>query len=110
MPSPTEDLELISDLAVRDALIAWQRKDTAGWLAAFVEKPALTDDGALRDFGAFSAEIGNEYFTRVEQVSQDGHTVIGQFHSETWGNFQTFFRFVPGGPDGRFTRLEIGQA
>lgn len=110
MPSPTNDLGLVTDPAVRDAVTAWQSKDSEHWLAAFIAAPGLTDDGALRDFNAFSAEIGHEYFTRIERVSPDGHTVIGQFHSETWGDFRTFFRFIPGGPDGKFTKLEIGQA
>ncbi|MBA0048579.1 hypothetical protein [Mycobacteroides sp. LB1] len=108
MSSPTKDLELVADSSVRNALTAWQNKDSGGWLAAFVEEPALTDDGAPRDFSAFSAEIGNEYFTRIERVSEDGHTVTGQFHSDTWGDFQTFFRFVPD-ESGKFTQLDIGQ-
>ncbi|MEU9807643.1 hypothetical protein [Mycobacterium sp. NPDC050853] len=108
MSSPTKNLELVTDSSVRKALTAWQTKDSDGWLAAFVEEPGLTDDGAPRDFSAFSAEIGNEYFTTIEKVSQDGHTVTGQFHSETWGNFRTFFRFVPD-ESGKFTQLDIGQ-
>lgn len=109
MPSPTTDLGLVSDPAVRDAVTAWQSKDSDHWLAAFVEAPALTDDGASRDFNVFSAEIGNEYFTQIERVSPDGRTVVGQFHSDTWGDFRTFFRFIQG-PEGKFTKLEIGQA
>lgn len=110
MPSPTADFGLIPDPAVRDTLAAWQNRDRDRWLAAFVDNPTLTDDGTPRDFSAFSAEIGNEYFTQVERASPDGRTVTGQFHSETWGNFRTFFRFIPGGPDGKFKGLEIGQA
>ncbi|TDZ93515.1 hypothetical protein CCUG60885_03118 [Mycobacteroides salmoniphilum] len=107
--SSTKDLELVSDDAVRAALAAWQARDSAGWLAAFVDQPSLTDDGQPRDFSAFSAEIGNEYFTDIEQVDAEGRTVTGHFHSETWGDFRTFFRFVLGS-EGKFERLEIGQA
>lgn len=110
MASPTQDFGLVSDPAVREALMAWQTNDSARWLAAFVHQPTLTDDGAPRDFSAFSAQIGNEYFTHVERASPDGHTVTGQFHSNTWGDFRTFFRFIPGGAKGKFTSLEIGQA
>lgn len=109
MPSPTEDFTQVTNLAVQRALKAWQLADSASWLAAFVDKPGLTDDGALRDFTAFSAQIGNEYFTDIESVSQDGYTITGQFHSENWGNFPVFFRFVPD-ENGKFTRLDIGQA
>ncbi|SII55198.1 hypothetical protein [Mycobacteroides abscessus] len=109
MPSPTDDFTRLTDPAVERALRAWQRADSTSWLDAFVDQPGLTDDGALRDFGAFSAEIGNEYFTSIEKVSPDGHTVTSQFHSETWGNFRTFFRFVPD-ESGKFRQLDIGQA
>ncbi|WP_078326257.1 hypothetical protein [Mycobacteroides salmoniphilum] len=109
MPSPTDDLGQVADPAVRAALTAWQHADSPGWLAAFVDRPGLTDDGASRDFAAFSAEIGNEYFTEIEKVSPDGRTITGQFHSETWGDFRTFFRFVPGA-SGTFEQLDIGQA
>lgn len=109
MPSPAQDLELVTNPAVHAALVAWQGRDSARWQGAFVSKPTLTDDGAPRDFAAFSSQIGNEYFTAIDEVSLDGLTVIGQFHSKTWGDFRTYFHFVPG-REGKFEGLDIGQA
>lgn len=109
MTTPTSDLSAITEPAVLAAVTAWQRADAAAWGAAFADGATLTDDGKPRDFAAFSAEIGNEYFTAIEAVSDDGHQVTGTFHSDTWGDFRTFFRFQAGA-DGRFTQLDIGQA
>lgn len=106
---PSTDLSAISDPAVLAALTSWQNADAAAWRAAFIDSPVLTDDGKPRDFDGFSNEIGNEYFTAITEVSQDGRRVLGTFHSETWGDFTTFFHFVPG-EDGTFVQLDIGQA
>lgn len=107
MTSPTHDLSAITDPAVRAAIAAWQSADAAAWHAAFVPNPVLTDDGAPRDFAAFSKEIGAEYFTAITEVH--GARVVGAFHTEAWGDFTTYFAFHAG-PDGRFTQLDIGQA
>lgn len=107
MTSPTQDLSAITDPAVRAAIAAWQNADADAWRAAFTANPTLTDDGAPRDFAAFSNEIGNEYFTAIAEV--DGTRVVGPFHTNAWGDFEaTYFTFHPG-PDGTFTQLDIGQ-
>ncbi|RIT40869.1 hypothetical protein D2E80_24145 [Mycobacteroides abscessus] len=69
----------------------------------------MTDDGATRDFKAFTAQIGNEYFTDIDDVTVDGYTVTGHFHSDTWGDFRTYFHFEQGTGE-KFAGLDIGQA
>lgn len=101
-------LEQITDPAVRAALTAWQNADKAAWLAAFVEKPQLFDDGNPRDFTEFTNAIGIERFKTIDKVEDGGRSVYGQFHSDTWGDFRTYFKFTAGA-DGPFTRLDIGQ-
>ena len=77
--------------------------------AAFSASPQLFDDGSPRDFAEFTNAIGTERFVTIDKVEDGGRAVYGQFHSDKWGDFRTYFRFTPGA-DGRFTRLDIGQA
>ncbi|MBK4216367.1 hypothetical protein JJJ17_10565 [Paracoccus caeni] len=102
-------LETITDPNVRAALTAWQNNDKPSWLSCFSDAPDLYDDGNRRDFAEFTNAIGTERFVSIDRIEDDGRTVIGQFHSDQWGDFRTYFTFTPG-PDGRFTRLDIGQA
>jgi len=95
---------------VREALLAFQQARSADWSAAFSSKVQLFDDGNPRDFARFSKEaLGHERFTSIEAVEDDGLRVVGQFHSDQWGDFRTYFRFHLGA-NGKFDRLEIGQA
>jgi hypothetical protein len=79
------------------------------WLAQFASNVQLLDDGRPRDFMSFSQEICKERFTRIERVTRDGTEVIGAFHSDTWGDFRSYFRFTLDGT-GKVVKLEIGQA
>lgn len=107
MTSPTQDFSAIADPAVAAAIAAWQNADAAAWRAAFVANPILTDDGKPRDFDGFSKEIGNEYYTQINEVA--GSRIVGAFHTDAWGDFTaTYFEFHAG-PDGKFTQLDIGQ-
>lgn len=95
---------------VREAIAAFQEARGADWAAAFAPGAELFDDGSPRDFAHFSREaLGHERFTAIETVEDGGLGVIGRFHSDQWGDFRTYFRFRLGA-DGRFDRLEIGQA
>ena len=102
-------LEKITDPAVRAALTAWQTADKAAWLRSFAADPQLYDDGNARDFAEFTNAIGTERFVTIDRIEDGGRAVYGQFHSDHWGDFRTYFRFTPR-VDGRFTRLDIGQA
>lgn len=70
----------------------------------------LLDDGKPRDFQKFSTEtIGSEHFTGIDKVENEGRDVYGPFHSDTWGDFKTFFKFHIN-EEGKVDRLEISQA
>lgn len=97
------------DPIVKSAFEAWQGKDLKGWLGHFAPDAKLYDDGNPRDFQAFSREIGKERFTSIDEVKRDGTEIVGQFHSDQWGDFRTYFRFHANA-DGKFDRLDIGQA
>jgi len=88
---------------------AWQAGDLQAWLAQFASNVQLLDDDRPRDFMSFSHEIGKERFTHIERVARDGTEVIGEFHSDTWGDFRSYFRFTLD-DTGKVVRLEIGQA
>lgn len=100
----------ISNSKVKAAIEAWQKDDAALWLSFFITDAQLLDDGHPRDFKKFSTEtIGNERFTSVDKVEDNGLSVYGHFHSDTWGDFKTYFKFQLD-KSGKFERLEIGQA
>jgi hypothetical protein len=42
-------------------------------------------------------------------VENNGLDLLGEFHSDRWGDFRTYFRFQLS-PAGRIKRLDIGQA
>jgi len=105
----TIDTSRLTQPVVKSAFEAWQSRDLAGWLAHFTPAPALYDDGNPRDFKSFSKEIGKERFTSIERVDEDGSKITGRFHSDTWGDFTTYFKFHLDA-DGKISRLDIGQA
>ena len=99
----------ITHPTVRAAVEAWQNKDLESWLSFFSEDTVLLDDGNPRDFKAFSNEMGKEWFTSIDKVEDDGTSIYGQFHTESWGDFKTYFKFRMNS-EGKFDQLEIGQA
>jgi hypothetical protein len=101
--------QAITNPVVRSAIEAWQAGSLDAWLAHFAPGVQLLDDGQPRDFMSFSREIGHERFTSIDLVRRAGTEVIGAFHSDTWGDFRTYFRFTLD-ESGKVTRLEIGQA
>ena len=102
-------LEKLSHPSVKAAIAAWQDKNAKAWFALFTDNPKLFDDAQPRDFKSFSAEMGKEHFTSIDKVDNGGLDVYGHFHSDTWGDFRTYFKFHVGA-DGKFDRLDIGQA
>lgn len=100
----------ISNPKVKAAIEAWQKGDATSWLSFFTTDVQLLDDGHPRDFKKFSTEaIGHERFISVDKVEDNGMSVYGRFHSDTWGDFKTYFRFHLNN-EGKFDKLEIGQA
>jgi len=100
----------ISNKTVKAAIEAWQQGNSELWLSLFTEDAKLLDDGKIRNFKEFSIKaIGHERFTSFYKVENDGLSIYGQFHSDTWGDFKTYFRFYIN-KEGQIYKLEIGQA
>ncbi|WP_051590769.1 nuclear transport factor 2-like protein [Flavobacterium daejeonense] len=95
---------------VKSAFEAWQKGDAALWLSHFTKDAKLYDDGHSRNFQKFATEaIGHERFTSIDKVENNGRSIYGKFHSDTWGDFKTYFKFSIN-EDGKVYQLEIGQA
>lgn len=100
----------LTNPTVKAALDALQKGDKAAWKALFTADAELFDDGNPRDLQKFTeSALGHERFTKIERVENDGHNVYGQFHSDQWGDFRTYFKFHLTS-DNKIKRLEIGQA
>ncbi|RYF80611.1 MAG: hypothetical protein EOO29_13320 [Comamonadaceae bacterium] len=103
------DLSSLPEPTVRAAMDAFQRGDKEGWQEQFAPGAQLYDDGSPRELEAFTREaLGHELFSSLDHVSEDGLEIQGQFHSDQWGDFRTYFRFTLSG--GQVLRLDIGQA
>lgn len=103
------DLSKITDEMVRQAVQALQDGDQS-WYTYFTENPVMTDDGNTVDFKSFfSNALGKEKFLSLDKVENDGKSIYGNFQAGKWGTFPVFFRFHKNN-DGKFDRLDIGQA
>ena len=102
------DTRRLTNPVVKAAFEAWQGKDLAGWLSHFAPGAKLYDDGNPCDLMRFSKEIGKERFTSIDAVENNGKSIFGQFHSDTWGDFRTYFKFELD-DRGKIVRLDIGQ-
>lgn len=103
------DTSKLTNPTVRKAYDALQAGDKAAWKAQFADTVTFTDDGKPRNFDKFSADaIGDERFTSLDRVENDGTDLYGDFHSDKWGDFKVYFKFQVGGND-KITRLDIGQ-
>lgn len=102
--------EVITNPVVRAAIDALQKGDKRAWLSFFADNAELFDDGRPRSLKQFSNEaVGHERFRSINQVDGGGLWIEGDFHSDTWGEFRTYFRFTLNQFD-KITRLDIGQA
>jgi hypothetical protein len=92
------------------AVEALERGDREAWSALFEPGAQLFDDGSPRNLEKFTRDaLGHERFTEIERVEDGGLRVIGQFHSDQWGDFKTYFKFKLS-KSGKVERLDIGQA
>ena len=104
------DISKITNQTVKAAIEAWQNGDSNTFLSFFTANPKLTDDGNIRDFSNFiKTACGHERFTSIDEVESNGLDIYGYFHTESWGDFKTFFKFHQN-TEGKFERLDIGRA
>lgn len=100
----------ITNPIVKSAIDALQKGDTQTWSALFAANAGFYDDGNKRDLTAFNkSAIGHERFTSIDKVENNGTAIFGNFHSEQWGDFKTYFKFTIDS-EGKINKLEIGQA
>lgn len=86
--------DILTNATVKAAIQALQKGDRQTWAALFEPDAELYDDGSPRS---------------LQKFTDNGLDVIGAFHSDTWGDFRTYFRFQLS-PAGKIKRLDIGQA
>jgi hypothetical protein len=104
------DTSKLTNETVKKAFEAWQNGDSKTFLSFFADDAKLYDDGNPRNFQGFVKEAcGHEKFISIEKVENNGKNIIGEFHTESWGNFKTYFNFTFN-QDGKINRLDIGQA
>ena len=104
------DTSKLTNETVKKAFDAWQSGDSKTFLSFFTTNAKLYDDGNPRDFSKFVKEAcGHEKFTSIDKVENNGLDITGNFHTESWGNFKTYFKFQINA-DGKINRLDIGQA
>jgi hypothetical protein len=111
-PQTTRPLNLaaLTNSTVKAAIDALQAGDADAWTSQFAKDAALFDDGEVRSLERFTRDaLGHEHFTSIEYIGQGGLEVVGQFHSDQWGDFRTYFRFRLTAA-GKIRRLDIGQA
>lgn len=104
------DLSAMGDPVVRSAVLALNGKDRARWFGLFSAKPKFSDDGVPREFvewceeelfGSFHARI-----ISIDKVEDGGLTFYARYHSDKWGDFKTFWKFVV--RDGKVSSLDVG--
>lgn len=103
------DLSKITNDKIKKAVQALQEGHTS-WYEFFIENPVMTDDGNLVDFKSFFSDaLGKEKFLSIDRVENEGKDIYGTFQAGKWGTFPVFFKFYENA-DGKFERLDIGQA
>jgi hypothetical protein len=100
---------MIGDPTVRSAVLALNARDRKAWFELF-SKPEFSDDGIARDFAKWcDGELFGRHSARImsiDRVEGGGLTFYARYHSDKWGDFQTFWKFVV--RDGKVTKLDVG--
>lgn len=106
----TMDTSKLTHATVKAAFDAWQKGDSKTFLSFFTADATLYDDDNPRNFQGFVKDAcGHERFTSIDKVEHNGLDIYGRFHTESWGDFNTYFKFHLNA-EGKITRLDIGQA
>lgn len=104
------DTSKLTNETVKNAFNAWQNGDSKTFLSYFTSDAKLFDDGNSRDFLKFVKDAcEHEKFTSIDKVENNGLDITGNFHTESWGDFKTYFKFQINS-EGKINRLDIGQA
>lgn len=104
------NLSGITNQTAKKAIEAWQSGDAKSFIALFTSDAKLFDDGNPIDFHKFVKDAcGNERFTGIDKTENNGLHIYGNFHTERWGDFKTYFKFHLNA-EGKINRLDIGQA
>lgn len=104
------DLNKLSNPKIKLAITALQKGDDKAWFALFAENVVLYDDGNQMQFNNFFKKaLGHERFVTIDKVENNGLDVYGNFHSDQWGDFKTYFKFKIN-KEGKINQLDIGQA
>jgi hypothetical protein len=102
--------DALANRTVKAAIDALQKGDRKAWSALFEPEAELYDDGNPRNLKDFTRDaLGHERFTSIDTVENNGLNLTGAFHSDQWGDFNTYFRFHLS-TGGKIKRLDIGQA
>ena len=100
----------LTNPTVNAVIEALQKGDQQAWSALFENDAKLYDDGSARSLEKLTRQaLGHERFTSIERVGNNGLDVVGEFHSDAWGDFKTYFKFQLSAA-GTVKRLDIGQA
>lgn len=104
------DTDQIPNETVKNAIDALQSADKKTWFSLFTSDAEFFDDGNKESFKVFfELAIGHERFTSIDKIEDDGLSLYGQFHSDKWGDFKTYFKFHVNN-EGKINRVDIGQA
>jgi hypothetical protein len=108
--APPPGLSAIGDPVVRSAISALNGRDKKLWFALFTDNPKFSDDGTPRGFAKWCEDelfgSATAYIISIDKVERGGLTFYASYHSDKWGDFQTFWRFVVDG--GKISRLDVG--
>ncbi|MBO0355593.1 hypothetical protein J0656_16360 [Muricauda ruestringensis] len=103
-------MDIITNETVRGAITALQDKDPKKWSSYFTTDAKMTDDGNPRNLWSFSRNaVGEEWFTEIHRVENDGKDIYGHLTTKQWGAFNVYFKFHVDA-DGKIYQLDIGQA
>lgn len=102
--------DAVRDPIVKAAILALGDGDEKRWFDLFSNEANSSDDGIPQDlvkwcreelFGLVRARI-----VAIDKVERDGLTFYARYHSDRWGDFQTFWRFEI--RDGKISSLDVG--
>jgi hypothetical protein len=100
---------LLTISTVKAAVEALQNVDKAAWNRLFAPRAVLYDDGSPHNLKRFTREsFGRVRFICIDRIANNGLYIEGDYHSDKWGKFRTYFNFELNN-SARIVRLDIGK-